>query len=39
MQFKRILCPVDFADFSVNAYEYALTAPNTTICRLHWSDQ
>jgi len=25
MQFKRILCPVDFSDFSVNAYEYALT--------------
>ncbi len=25
MQFKRILCPVDFSDFSVSAYEYALT--------------
>lgn len=25
MQFKRILCPVDFSDFSASAYEYALT--------------
>lgn len=25
MQFKGILCPVDFSDFSVSAYEYALT--------------
>jgi len=25
MQFKRVLCPVDFSDFSVSAYEYALT--------------
>lgn len=25
MQFKRILCPVDFSDFSVSAYQYALT--------------
>ncbi len=25
MQLKRILCPVDFSDFSVSAYEYALT--------------
>lgn len=25
MQVKRILCPVDFSDFSVSAYEYALT--------------
>jgi nucleotide-binding universal stress UspA family protein len=25
MQFKLILCPVDFSDFSVSAYEYALT--------------
>jgi nucleotide-binding universal stress UspA family protein len=25
MQFKHILCPVDFSDFSVSAYEYALT--------------
>jgi nucleotide-binding universal stress UspA family protein len=25
MQFKRILCPVDFSDFSVSAYEHALT--------------
>lgn len=25
MQIKRILCPVDFSDFSVSAYEYALT--------------
>jgi len=24
MQFQRILCPVDFSDFS-SAYEYALT--------------
>ena len=25
MQLKRILCPVDFSDFSASAYEYALT--------------
>ena len=25
MQFKNILCPVDFSDFSASAYEYALT--------------
>lgn len=25
MQFQRILCPVDFSDFSLSAYEYALT--------------
>jgi nucleotide-binding universal stress UspA family protein len=25
MQLKRVLCPVDFSDFSVSAYEYALT--------------
>lgn len=25
MEFKRILCPVDFSEFSVSAYEYALT--------------
>jgi Universal stress protein family len=25
MQLKRILCPVDFSDFSVSAYQYALT--------------
>lgn len=25
MQFKLILCPVDFSDFSVSAYEYAQT--------------
>lgn len=25
MQFKRVLCPVDFSDFSAGAYEYALT--------------
>jgi nucleotide-binding universal stress UspA family protein len=25
MRFKRVLCPVDFSDFSASAYEYALT--------------
>jgi nucleotide-binding universal stress UspA family protein len=25
MQLKRVLCPVDFSDFSVSAYEYALS--------------
>jgi nucleotide-binding universal stress UspA family protein len=25
MQFKRVLCPVDFSDFPVSAYDYALT--------------
>jgi nucleotide-binding universal stress UspA family protein len=25
MQFKRILCPIDFSDFSVAAYHYALS--------------
>ena len=25
MQFKRVLCPVDFSDFSLSAYEYALS--------------
>jgi nucleotide-binding universal stress UspA family protein len=25
MQFKLILCPIDFSDFSMSAYEYALT--------------
>src|SRR5579864_420154 len=25
MHFERMLCPIDFSDFSVSAYEYALT--------------
>jgi hypothetical protein len=25
MHFERILCPIDFSDFSVSAFEYALT--------------
>jgi nucleotide-binding universal stress UspA family protein len=25
MHFERLLCPIDFSDFSVSAYEYALT--------------
>src|SRR5262244_1242210 len=25
MHFERMLCPIDFSDFSVSAYDYALT--------------
>ena len=34
MQFKRVLCPVDFWDFSVSAYEYALTVAE--YYKAHW---
>jgi nucleotide-binding universal stress UspA family protein len=38
MQFKRILCPVDFSDFSVAAYHYALSLAEhykTSVVVLH----
>jgi len=34
MQFKRVLCPVDFSDFSVSAYDYALTVAE--YYKAHW---